>query len=215
VEERNQKVQSYFHLTAKQFDALYDEPNFFLKLFNKFFRAAIFQRSEKSINECLKSEAQSILDVGCGSGVNSVFFAQSGISKVVGLDYAGNMLDLARGRIPEEYIDTLEYVDSDFMLWNSEIKFDCVVALGVFDYLDQPREFLEKMMRHADKKVMFSVPGKDFARMYLRKWRYQLRGCPLYFYSKEDLAPLCSFPNSEMKFLPIKSSGFLCVIDKK
>ena len=215
MEERNQKVQSYFHLTAKQFDTLYNESNFFLKLFNKFFRSAIFQRSEKAINECLKSEAQSILDVGCGSGVNSVIFAQSGVPKVVGLDYAGNMLDLARGRIPQEFKDTIEYVDSDFMLWDSESKFDCVVALGVFDYLDQPREFAKKMMRHAEKKVMFSVPGKDFARMYLRKWRYQLRGCPLYFYSKEELVPLCRFPDSNAEFLPIGSSGFLCVIEKK
>ena len=184
-------------------------------MFNKFFRSAIFQRSEKAINECLKSEAQSILDVGCGSGVNSVIFAQSGVPKVVGLDYAGNMLDLARGRIPQEFKDTIEYVDSDFMLWDSESKFDCVVALGVFDYLDQPREFLEKMMGHAEKKVMFSIPGKDFARMYLRKWRYQLRGCPLFFYSKKDLIPLCSFPESQAEFLPIGSSGYLCVIEKK
>jgi 2-polyprenyl-3-methyl-5-hydroxy-6-metoxy-1,4-benzoquinol methylase len=175
----------------------------------------LFQRSEKAIHECLECEAQSILDVGCGSGVNSVFFAQSGISSVVGLDYAGSMLDIARGRIPQEYKDVIEYVDSDFMLWKSDIKFDCVVALGVFDYLDQPRGFLEKMMQHAEKKVIFSVPGKDYARRYLRKLRYQLRGCPLYFYSKEELVTLCDFPESQSEIYSIGSSGYICAVEKK
>jgi ubiquinone/menaquinone biosynthesis C-methylase UbiE len=215
VEERNQKVQSYFHLTAKQFDTLYSEPNPFLRLFNHLFRSAIFERSEKAIQECMECEASSVLDVGCGSGVNTVFFAQNGVSRVVGLDYAGNMLDIARGRIPKDLEGVIEYIDSDFSLWESDSKFDCVVGLGFFDYLDQPRVFLEKMARHAEKKVIFSVPGKKNLRGFIRELRYRMKRCPVFFYSKDELIALCDIPGFDAEIQTIGSSGYLCVLRKK
>lgn len=186
-----------------------------LRLFNHLFRSALFERSEKAIRECLECEAGSVLDVGCGSGVNTVFFAQNGIPRVVGLDYAGNMLEIARGRTPKDFGNVIEYLDSDFMLWASDSKFDCVVALGVFDYLDQPIAFLGKMISHADKKVIFSVPGEKNIRGFIRELRYRMRGCPIFFYSKEELVGLCNVPGFDVQIQTIGSSGYLCVLKKR
>jgi ubiquinone/menaquinone biosynthesis C-methylase UbiE len=183
--------------------------------FNRVFRRALYKRAELAVRECLACRAESVLDVGCGSGVNTVLLARNGIPKVVGLDYAEGMLDLARRSLPAEYEKTVEYRQADFMNYKDDGKYDCVMALGVFDYLDDPRGFLEKMKRKAVKKVLFSVPGKGNLRQIIRKIRYQLKGCPLYFYHKGDLSKLLSFDDASHEIINVGSSAFLCVLSLK
>lgn len=214
LKERNQKVQSYFQKSAEQFDKLYHKTGFFAYTFNKLFRKALYKRSQLTLEECLNCSAKSVLDIGCGSGVNSVLLAENGIEQVTGIDYADGMLDIAREKSPSHLKNRIEYIKADFIEWNTQNKYDCSIALGVFDYLDKPKPFLDKMYTLSKKKVIFSAPGKGNIRQIIRSIRYRFKKCPLYFYSKNDLITLMKIYKCKNKIINIGSSGFLCVIDK-
>ncbi|MCX6789907.1 MAG: class I SAM-dependent methyltransferase, partial [Candidatus Kaiserbacteria bacterium] len=56
----------------------------------------------------------SVLDVGCGSGVKSKYFAERGC-KVVGIDISDGLLDIARREVPEAEFRELSMTDLDSM----------------------------------------------------------------------------------------------------
>ncbi|MBN1294605.1 MAG: methyltransferase domain-containing protein [Candidatus Latescibacteria bacterium] len=211
---RNQKVQSYFHRSAADFDRLYNKNGYLSTIFNTLFRKALYKRTDETIKELKNSNCKSVLDVGCGTGVNAIQFIYNGCETVTGVDYAEGMIALAKQQTPQEVTSKINYIAADFMNWECNKKFDAVVALGVFDYLDEPRKFLDKMYGFAQKRVMFSVPGKGNLRQFVRKVRYNLRNCPLYFYSRNELSQLLEYPDCSFTLRGIGSSGFLCVIDK-
>ena len=214
LNKRSQKVQSYFHRSAKEFDRLYHETGSFSYFLNRLFRRALYQRAESAVQEILQCGAKSVLDVGSGSGINAVLFAQNGVQNVIGVDYAQGMVDLAISKRPPELASCVSYIQADFLTWESlDAKFDCVVALGVFDYLDLPDIFLKKMISCAQKKVLFSVPKKGGLRFFQRSLRYRLKNCPIYFYSKLQLEDLMITYTTSFKIIDVGSSSFLCVLD--
>jgi len=214
LDERSQKVQSYFHRSAEKFDRLYHQTGFFSYCLNRLFRKALYQRAESALLEILQCGAKSVLDVGSGSGVNAVLFAQNGVQNVLGVDNAQGMVDLAKRKCPPELASHVSYVQADFLTWEPpEAKFDCVVALGVFDYLDLPDIFLKKMVSCAQQKVLFSVPGKGGFRAFQRSLRYRYKNCPLFFYSRSQLEGLMMMHATSFKIIDVGSSSFLCVLD--
>jgi hypothetical protein len=83
-----------------------------------------------------------------------------------------------------------EFLSADFNHFKTDEKFDFVVALGVFDYVDQPAELLRKMAGWSRDKVIASFPMGSLVRAPLRKARYTLRGCPVHFYTPQRLAAM-------------------------
>jgi SAM-dependent methyltransferase len=193
---------------------LYNKTNYFTALFNSVFRAALYRRADEALRECLDCNAQTVLDVGCGSGVNAVLFAKNGVPRVTGVDFADGMLEIARSSVPADLTGAIDYVKADFMEWRPPATYDCVVALGVFDYLTDPSAFLNKMLACSSKKALFSAPGKDLFRMNIRKFRYALKKCPVFFYSRRELQDLCTKEGYSTSIKPVGSSGFLCVMTK-
>ena len=211
---RSQKVQSYFNRSAEKFDRLHHKTGFISYCLNRLFRKTLYQRAESTLLQILQCGAKSVLDVGSGSGVNAVLFAQSGVQNVIGVDYAQGMVDLAISKRPPELASRVSYVQADFLTWEPlEVKFDCVVALGVFDYLELPDIFLKKMVSCARKKVLFSAPIKGGLRAFQRSLRYRLKNCPLYFYSRSQLDGLMLVHTTSFKIIDVSSSSFLCVLD--
>ena len=183
-----QKTQVYFHQRARQFDSLYAEKRDLAYIFNHTFRSAICKRVELTVREFNGLSNFSVLDVGCGSGRNSVIFAKTGAQRVLGVDFADNMIDLARRYRDEHKVDnTCEFIKQDVMAWSTDEKFDVVVALGVFDYIQDPRALLTRMAHFSKGKVIASFPGLSLVRAPLRKLRYSLRNCAVYFFSRTEL----------------------------
>lgn len=204
-------IRERFEREAQSFDSIYRlERSPFWRWFNTTFRKACFIRYDATFEEAGDVTGKSILDVGCGSGVYSVDFARRGARRVLGVDFSGNMLELAR-REAETHAcsEVCTFVQSDFMTFEPDELFDVSIAMGVFDYVLDPRAFLHRMARLTRGKVIVSIPGHSPVRERARRLRYQLLSKGhVFFYSEEEVRRIVRDAGiTEYKLLPIAVSG--------
>jgi len=207
------RVEGYFQRTAVDFDSLYEKKNPVQHWMNRLLRRAIYERVRLTVGETEGLKNFEVLDVGCGSGRNSVIFAQAGARRVLGIDFAPNMIELARNysaNAPGG--ERCEFVTGDFFEQNFDRRFEMVVALGVFDYIREPDRLLRRMMELSTGKVLGSFPGVSPVRAPLRKLRYSLRNCPVYFYTRARIAEVCHRAGlSDYRIVPCTSAGYMLI----
>ena len=181
-------IKEYFEIKAKEFDELYDNHgSSFQKVVNKIFRKGLYERAYTALKECGDVRGKRILDVGCGSGRISVPLAERG-AIVVGIDYSLSMLNLARNFAKERKIEkNIEFKGVDFMLDFNEGLFDITLALGVFDYIQNPIPFLSKMKTLTAEQILASYPARFTPQAPIRKLWLYTRKCPVYFYTKREI----------------------------
>jgi len=208
-----QKTQAYFHQRARQFDSLYDEKRDLGYVLNRTFRSALYKRVALTVQEFDDLSNFSVLDVGCGSGRNSVIFAKAGAHRVLGVDFADNMIELANQYGEQHRVhDTCEFIKQDVLTWSSDERFDIVVALGVFDYIKDPRALLSRMAHLSKAKVIGSFPGLSLVRAPFRKFRYSLRHCPVYFFSRSEIQQAANDAGlKDLSIHPAGSSGWMLI----
>ncbi|MCR5345086.1 MAG: methyltransferase domain-containing protein [Lachnospiraceae bacterium] len=125
--------------------------------------------------------ADSILDVGCGTGDYALLFAKK-CRRITTLDYAKSMIDVCKKRIDEAGLTNVSYIADDIESFNSDEKYDCVLAcLNPITY--QPK-ILDKLMDTAKKCVVYfsmdtSLENADKEPIY--------RGCNSVKYAEEYL----------------------------
>lgn len=186
------RTQKYFERQALRFDALYSEERTWRYFFNRIFRRPLYERVHRTVEAWAGLTDFSVLDVGCGSGRNSVVFAKNGARRVVGIDFSENMIRLAMETARRHGVASrCEFICGDALTHSFREKFDFVVALGVFDYVPEPHLLLRRMTELANQKVVASFPGWSPLRAPLRKARYWLRDCPVYFSTRDALRRTC------------------------
>jgi ubiquinone/menaquinone biosynthesis C-methylase UbiE len=85
-----------------------------------------------------------VLDIGCGSGENSIFLASVG-NEVIGVDFSSNAIKLAHKKVAgKQFADKLKFQVADALkLTVSSVGgslFDCIVDCGLFHaFEDQDR----------------------------------------------------------------------------
>ena len=207
------RVEGYFQRTAVDFDSLYEKKNLVHHWMNRLLRRAIYERVRLTVDELAGMKNFAVLDVGCGSGRNSVIFAQAGARRVLGIDFAPNMIELARSySATAPSGEHCEFVTGDFFEHRFGQRFEMVVALGVFDYMRQPASLLRRMMELSAGKVMGSFPGISPVRAPLRKLRYSLRNCPVYFYTRARIAEVCRQAGLiDYRIVPCTSAGYMLI----
>ena len=62
--------------------------------------------------------------------------------------------------------------------------------MGVLDYVADPLAFLTKLRQIVTDRAVISFPSKHWLRTPLRKIRYRLRQCPVYFYDEPQILRL-------------------------
>jgi SAM-dependent methyltransferase len=208
-------VETYFQQRAERFHALYEEEAAWPRWLNHWLRAGLYERAEIASREVTAFPGASVLDVGCGSGRNSVLFIKAGAGRVLGIDMAENMVNLARQFSRKNSTsDRTEFICADFMQYGSKERFDHAVALGVFDYIAEPVAALAKMASLAREKVVASFPGRSAFRAPFRKLRYAMRGCPVYFYTEADLRSIFTQAGMpQAKIVTYASSGFMGIAE--
>lgn len=208
--EHEAKVEDFFDQRVDAYDAFYEPHSAFERWFNRVFRKAVYLRRDQVPILTQRYGCKTLLDVGCGSGRNSVWFARNGIERIYGIDISEEMTKEAKALADQAGVaDRCEFHHLDFGSMPTGEKFDFVGALGVFDYVEQPAEFLAHMAEFSNRVIYGSFPGYTLVRSPLRKIRYTLRGCPIRFYRKKELETLfdgVGFDHYEVMPVP---SGYL------
>ena len=89
---------------------------------------------------------RSVLEVGCGAGVDLVRFARGG-AEVTGVDLAASAIDLARANFAQQGLHArLEVADGEHLPFPDN-SFDFVFAHGVVQYTADPRRLVEECRR--------------------------------------------------------------------
>lgn len=195
--KEDKKVKEYFEKTAKDFDDIYDNRGGPIKkIANKLFRKGMRERFNLTLQLC-SSENKTLLDIGCGAGRFTIPLAEKG-TRVTGIDYSQEMIRMARDYLKNYEKKTnkkldIKYFCSDFLKdFPSDKSFDLVLAIGVFDYLQEPLPFLKKMKAVTDETIITSFPKKFTPQMPIRKLWLMTKKCPAYFYTKEEIKKLYS-----------------------
>jgi ubiquinone/menaquinone biosynthesis C-methylase UbiE len=211
-----EKVRRRFERDAQSFDAIYRlERSPFWRWVNTTLRKAVFERYIITFERAGDVTGKEILDVGCGSGVYAVDFARRGARRVVGVDFSGNMLELARQEAERHQVaDRCEFIQADFLELDLEDKFDISIAMGVFDYVPDQVTFLRKMVALTTGKVIVAFPGHSLLREPARRLRYKLAGKgDIYLYSQDDVERIATEAGlRDKEIIRIPSSGGVFVL---
>jgi 2-polyprenyl-3-methyl-5-hydroxy-6-metoxy-1,4-benzoquinol methylase len=185
-------VRDHFDRAARRFDAVYesDKPAY-QRAIDRAFRGVVVERFRLIMTLAPLRGSWSVLDVGCGSGRYALALAEEGAARVVGVDFADEMIRMARGAAEERGVSSVcEFHTSEYVAFESDEVFDVVVATGYFDYLERPERDLEKMVRACSGRVFASFPKRWEWRVPLRVLRFFLSRSFVRFYSKREVMSL-------------------------
>ena len=200
-------VRDYFNREARRFDAIYEQNKpWHQRVVDRAFRGVVLERFRLICNLAPMRGEWTVLDVGCGPGRYAQALAEAGASRVVGIDVAASMIELARseaGRLG--FASSCEFRTSGFLDFATDERFDIVVATGYYDYLDNPLPHLKKMLKLSRGKVFATLPKRWEYRVPVRKARFLLERGYVRFYSRREILEL-----AEAAGLP---AGRLSLID--
>ena len=186
--KHDSQVRDYFEAHVADYDAFYEPGSGLQRWFNRLFRKAVYLRRDEVLNLARRFDCRTLLDVGCGSGRNTAWWARNGVASLHGVDVSLEMIKLAKQVAAEAGVeDRCCFEHADFAEWESSQKYDLVASCGVFDYLLDAESVLNRMARFANRVIYGSFPGWTLLRSPLRKLRYLARGCPTHFYRRREL----------------------------
>jgi len=188
VQTVEDKVRDHFHDDASRFDAIYNEEKGPLASFiDNYWRGVVQKRLELNVEKLRPFEGKKILDVGCGSGRFCIAFAQSGAAKVIGIDFAKAMIEIADKLAAEAGVsDRCEFIVGGFpeAIDQAEAPFDACTGNGFFDYIEDPVPIISRMRELTKGKLIMSFPKAVEWRVPLRRFRFWLKGTPLFLYTE-------------------------------
>jgi SAM-dependent methyltransferase len=150
-----------------------------------------------------------VLDLGCGPGRVAEAVIQAGAARYVGIDLSPQMLELARMRVDAHEV---ELIEGDFLEMDVSGTFDVVLALGLFDYLEEPERAAAWMRAHCSSALVASFPRWEWIKAPLRHLHYALHRCPIFEYTEALAEELLSNAGFSRVELPSRGRfGFLVV----
>jgi 2-polyprenyl-3-methyl-5-hydroxy-6-metoxy-1,4-benzoquinol methylase len=189
-----QHVRDHFHADARRFDAIYDEVKAPLaRWIDDVWRGVVRRRLELTLR-CLEPLAgKNLLDVGCGSGRYCLAYADRGAARVVGVDFAAGMIDLAQQYAERAGLaGRCEFRLGTFPEAVPDGPFDASTAMGFFDYVADPAPVVARMRELTRAVMVMSFPKSREWRAPIRRVRFRLIGCPLFLYSERQIRTVLS-----------------------
>jgi hypothetical protein len=120
---------------------------------------------------------------------------------------AEGMIEIAKKRTaPYANSGKISFVLADYMEHQFNEKYDAAVLMGVFDYVKDSVGMLKKLQKDVSKEIYGSFPKAGGFLTWQRKVRYNMRNCPLYFYSKKSLVDILDEAGLQGKYT-IKDLG--------
>jgi SAM-dependent methyltransferase len=198
-------LRRYFDKHARSFDRLYESRGVAARL-----RRGPERGRDLAAAVVARHPEPHVLDVGCGPGRVAEALLEAGAAKYVGIDFSAEMLALARRRVDGRA--GVELVEGDFLDLDLPGTFDVVLALGLFDYLPEPRPAAAWMRARCTSTLVASFPRWDWAKAPLRHLYYALHRCRIFEYTEagaEELLRDAGF--SSVEFASRGPRGFLAV----
>jgi 2-polyprenyl-3-methyl-5-hydroxy-6-metoxy-1,4-benzoquinol methylase len=184
-----QLVRDHFHADAHRFDAIYEDNKPALtRWIDGVWRGVVRRRFDLTLKKLEPLAEKSALDVGCGSGRYCVAFAQRGAARVVGIDFAPGMIALAQELARQAGVtDRCEFYAGAFPDVVPEGCYDASTAMGFFDYVEKPVPLIARMREMTRQVMVMSFPKAWEWRIPVRRFRFWLRGCPLFLYNERKV----------------------------
>jgi 2-polyprenyl-3-methyl-5-hydroxy-6-metoxy-1,4-benzoquinol methylase len=185
-------VQQHFHADARRFDAIYEAQKSPLAYFiDNVWRGVVRRRLELTLKVLHPLEGKTVLDVGCGSGRYCLAYAERGAARVVGVDFAEGMIDLAQEYARRLHLeDRCDFRAGAFPAAVPDGPFDACTAMGFFDYVDDPATMIHHIWGLTRSTMVLSFPKRWEWRVPLRRLRFMFLRCPLFLYSESQVRAL-------------------------
>ena len=189
----HREVKDYFEDIASDFDSYYESPKgIFDRIINAWLRRpGLIKRLKISLEASNPTPGKKILEVGCGSGKFVVECAKRG-ADVCGIDISREMIEIAKDFCEKNKVEAeLRIGDATEELPKG---FEVCIALGVFEYFEDPRTVLENMFASTNEggKIIFSVPSLFTFQTPLRNVLLYYRNVKCYYYTKKRVLSLLS-----------------------
>jgi 2-polyprenyl-3-methyl-5-hydroxy-6-metoxy-1,4-benzoquinol methylase len=168
-------------------------------------------RYERTLAGCRPIEGCSVIDIGCGSGHYSVALARAGAARVLGLDFAPGMLQIAcRAAQAAGVAQRCTFVSGDFLTYPIAEKFDYAVVMGFMDYVADPRAVIDRVLAITRRRAFFSFPKAGGPLAWQRQLRYRSR-CDLYLYTEPQIRGLLAASGAAFSIESIGRDFFVTV----
>ncbi|HEV8214226.1 MAG TPA: class I SAM-dependent methyltransferase, partial [Gemmatimonadaceae bacterium] len=155
---------------------------------DKWLRKDIYQRFDWVMRESGDVKGKTVCDVGCGSGRFVTALAKRGAAHVTGVDIAPEMLKIARELTANDGVaDKCSFFNSDVLDWKTSDTFDLTIAIGFWDYIQEPHSRLAKIRSITKGRFLSAWPRSGTMRAPIRKVRLTALGCPVYFFSRDEV----------------------------
>ena len=146
-----------------------------------------------------------ILDVGCGYGISSIYFAVKNNKRVV----VGSELVKARVKIANKVSRNIDNVSFEAKnLIESNEKYNAIVAIDLLHHInnEDKRRFIKECRKKLTKKGVLIIKDIDKKPLHKYLWNYMhdkimTKGDRLYFYSIKEFKNLIE---KEFKIIKIK-----------
>lgn len=185
-----ERVAQHFDADAERFDAIYQEgeKSRFARFIDDRWRGVVQDRLDLALEELAPLEGKTVLDVGCGSGRYCHAFAARGAARVVGVDFAPAMIEIADRLAREQGVaDRCEFHVGTFPDAPPAERFNASTAMGFFDYVEDAGTLIRAMAERTTDTMIMSFPKAREWRVPLRRLRFAVSRCPLYLYSEQDV----------------------------
>jgi SAM-dependent methyltransferase len=212
-------VIQFWDNVVDEFDSIYTgkDQGPIAKWANQFFRADIYQRRQWTLDRLGKLAGKSVLDVGCGPGRFCSDYVKAGAARAVGMDTAPKMLERAKVVTTEDgTAHACEWILSDILDYKSDEMFDHIVAMGFWDYIEEPDGHLQAIRKHLKPggKLLSSWPVLWSWRVPVRIVRLRwIRGCPCFFYTRKQLEAM--FDRTGWKITRCEVVGKIYVVESQ
>ncbi len=186
-----ERTRQFFEDYAVDFDALYGTRRSWLnRVVNPLLRKSMRLRYERTLAACQPLAGRTVLDVGCGPGHYSVALARRGAARVVGIDFADGMLEIAEAHASKAgAADRCEWLHTGFEDYSPDEVFDYVVLNGFMDYAPEPAAVVRRALALTARRAFFSFPASGGVLGWQRRQRYRNR-CDLFLYERTEVAEL-------------------------
>ena len=190
----NSGAERRFRREAHRWDEIYTESgNGLTRAWDRLTRQNVRERFTRTFDSAGDLTGRTVLDLGCGGGRYLVEAIHRGAARALGLDFAPEMLEVARELADRTaHPERIELLCGDVLSTALDERFDLVIANGLFDYVDDAEGLITRAAGWTRGMVVATFPDRRAPRALPRSLYWKLRGVRVKLYDRESIGALAA-----------------------